>query len=159
MEMPTELDLYPGFSATLGNVTLRVPTIEETFALARVVQQGLFPDTRHAPIFGNWYDENDTTASARRFAGDVIADWGTISPEYQHLNFVILLNGQPVGRQSIAEEPSAHKGRQDVTTGSWIDPEYRWQGIGQKARWIILALAFQQLTSSPPLLKGIPKDS
>lgn len=154
-----DLDIYQDFTVSLGNVSLKVPTVQETFLLAGIVKKGLFPGMRHVPVFGNWYDDTDTTASARRFAGDVIADWGAISPRYQHLHFAIMVDGNPVGRQSIMLESYTYHRRKDATTGSWIAPDYRTQGVGQKARWMILALAFQQMTADQACTAFLPNNT
>jgi RimJ/RimL family protein N-acetyltransferase len=68
---------------------------------------------------------------------------GTVEPDAWRLYFVVMLDGRPVGEQTLSGMSFAALGT--VTTFSWLSVDERGRGIGHEMRAAILHLAFEGL--------------
>lgn len=68
---------------------------------------------------------------------------GTVRPDAWRLNFVVILDGRPVGQQDLTGNEFADFGTVEST--SWVSSDLRQRGIGTEMRSAILHLAFEGL--------------
>lgn len=68
---------------------------------------------------------------------------GTWTPTSWALGFVVRVDGDPVGVQSL--EATDFPTLRTVDSGSWLSPEVRGRGIGVDMRLAVLGLAFDHL--------------
>lgn len=68
---------------------------------------------------------------------------GTVEPDAWRLYFVVMLDGRPVGEQTLNGVDFSALGT--VTTFSWLSTDVRGRGIGREMRAAILHLAFDGL--------------
>jgi RimJ/RimL family protein N-acetyltransferase len=68
---------------------------------------------------------------------------GAFSPATWFLNFMVELDGRPIGAQSInAEDFAVHR---TVHTGSWLGRDHQGRGLGKEMRAAVLGFAFDGL--------------
>ncbi|MFT4081085.1 MAG: GNAT family protein [Nocardioides sp.] len=82
----------------------------------------------------------------RRVATWLRAIWrhrGNIAPDAWRLSFVVMVDGRPVGEQSLIGANFATL--RTVTTFSWLSADERGRGLGHEMRAAILHLAFDGL--------------
>lgn len=132
------------FTISCGPVTLRPPTIEDIFQLAKIVHKGLFENG--ASTLGEWYDPDDPVGNARKVLSYQFLCWapatGTGLPK---MPFTILTQSKPIGIQSYEDTTNNYLITKELGTGSWIDPQQRGKHYGTHARWALLHFAFEQL--------------
>lgn len=68
---------------------------------------------------------------------------GTVDPDSWRLNFVVVVDGEPVGMQSLIGVSFSAFGT--VTTFSWLSADQRGHGFGREMREAVLHLAFDGL--------------
>ena len=68
---------------------------------------------------------------------------GAVEPDAWRLYFVVMVDGRPVGEQSLTGVQFATLGT--VTTFSWLSSDLRGRGLGREMREAILHLAFEGL--------------
>ena len=68
---------------------------------------------------------------------------GTVGPDAWRLYFVVMVDGRPVGEQSLTGVQFSTLGT--VTTFSWLSTDLRGRGLGRQMREAILHLAFDGL--------------
>ncbi len=68
---------------------------------------------------------------------------GRVEPDAWRLNFVVMVDGRPVGEQTISGVSFSTLGT--VTTFSWLSVDLRGHGLGREMRAAILHLAFDGL--------------
>jgi RimJ/RimL family protein N-acetyltransferase len=68
---------------------------------------------------------------------------GTVEPDRWRLYFVVMVDGRPVGEQTLTGVNFSTLGT--VTTFSWLSIDERGRGIGREMRAAILQLAFEGL--------------
>lgn len=68
---------------------------------------------------------------------------GTVDPDAWRLHFVVMLDGLPVGEQTLSGVDFATLGT--VTTFSWLSTDVRGRGVGREMREAVLHLAFEGL--------------
>ncbi|EWT02466.1 acetyltransferase [Intrasporangium oryzae NRRL B-24470] len=68
---------------------------------------------------------------------------GKVGPDAWRLYFVVMVDGRPVGEQSLAGVSFSTLGT--VTTFSWLSTDLRGRGLGHEMREAILHLAFHGL--------------
>jgi RimJ/RimL family protein N-acetyltransferase len=81
-----------------------------------------------------------------RVAGWLRAIWrrrGTVEPGMWRLYFVVMVDGRPVGEQTLTGVDFAALGT--VTTFSWLSTDLRRRGLGHEMRAAVLHLAFAGL--------------
>lgn len=68
---------------------------------------------------------------------------GTVEPDIWRLYFVVMVDGQPVGEQTLTGVNFSTVGT--VTTFSWLSADERGRGLGHEMRAAVLHLAFDGL--------------
>jgi RimJ/RimL family protein N-acetyltransferase len=68
---------------------------------------------------------------------------GSVEPDLWRLYFVVMVDGRPVGEQTLTGVHFASLGT--VTTFSWLSTDLRARGLGREMREAILHLAFDGL--------------
>lgn len=68
---------------------------------------------------------------------------GRVEPDVWRLYFVVVVDGRPVGEQTLSGIDFATLGT--VTTFSWLSSDLRGRGLGREMRQAILHLAFEGL--------------
>lgn len=136
------LDVFQELRVECDGVALKVPAVSDAVAAAQLVAAGLYASSEAVTI-GDWYDPAQPLASARRSISYQIGCWTGPGP-LTELPFSVIVDGQVVGAQGLhANAPFAIT--REFFTGSWIGRGYRGAGIGTRARWCALHLAFQVL--------------
>lgn len=139
-----ELQEHERLKIVCGPVTLGIPTAEETFLLAKIVHEGLFPDGEST--LGDWYNIDDPVGNARKVVAYQFSAWNiTETPpgKFPKMPFAIRNSTQQtVGVQSIHTEAEPFRVSRELGTGSWIDPMQRNQKLGFHARCAMLHVGF-----------------
>jgi RimJ/RimL family protein N-acetyltransferase len=68
---------------------------------------------------------------------------GAVEPDFWRLYFVVMVDGRPVGEQTLTGVQFSALGT--VTTFSWLSSDLRGRGLGREMREAILHLAFDGL--------------
>jgi RimJ/RimL family protein N-acetyltransferase len=68
---------------------------------------------------------------------------GQVDPDFWRLFFVVMVDGRPVGEQTLTGASFSTLGT--VTTFSWLSADERGRGLGREMRAAILQLAFDGL--------------
>src|SRR6187401_1729163 len=130
-----------GLRLRTERLVLRMPTDDDVVELLEVAKAGIhLPD--EMPFGIAW-----TTLEGAAF------DWGfmqhywrtraAFTPEVWFLNFMVELDGRPIGAQSLgAEEFAIYR---TVHTGSWLGLEHQGRGLGKEMRAAVLGFAFEGL--------------
>ena len=134
--------VMPDLKIVCEGVTLKVPTVEQTVLLAKIVYDGLFP-TGDDTIF-EWYDPADPAANARSVLAHQFQQWNGAPALSMKMQFVVLVDGQVSGVQSLSPRKDFAVTR-EVSTGSWLAPQMRGKGLGTAARFAALAFGFDVL--------------
>lgn len=71
---------------------------------------------------------------------------GRVDPDGWRLYFVVMVEGRPVGEQTLSGVDFSTFGT--VTTFSWLSVDHRGRGIGREMREAVLHLAFEGLRAS-----------
>lgn len=136
------LDVFQDLRVECGGVALKVPAVNDVVAAAQLVAAGLYAPGEAVTI-GDWFDPADPHSSARRSISYQIGCWTGPGP-LTELPFSVIVDGQVVGAQGLhANVPFAIT--REFLTGSWIGRAHRGKGIGTRARWCALHLAFDVL--------------
>ena len=136
------LDLLQDLRVECEGVALKVPAVSDAVAAAQLLVAGLYA-AGEAVTIGDWYDPARPLASARRSISYQVSCWTGPTP-LTELPFSIIVDGRVVGAQGLhANAPFAIT--REFLTGSWIGRGYRGAGIGTRARWCALHLAFDVL--------------
>lgn len=89
--------------------------------------------------------EADPDVRVQKWMQGVWRGRGTVRPDLWRLQFVVMVDGEPVGMQDVIGDEFDSFGT--VETSSWIDAEVRGRGIATETRSAILHLAFEGLGS------------
>jgi RimJ/RimL family protein N-acetyltransferase len=87
--------------------------------------------------------ETDPEVRVARWLRAIWRRRGTVGPDAWRLYFVVMVDGRPVGEQTLSGVDFSTLGT--VTTFSWLSSDERGRGIGQEMRAAILHLAFDGL--------------
>lgn len=87
--------------------------------------------------------ETDPDLRVARWLRAIWRRRGTVEPDSWRLNFVVMVDGRPVGEQTLTGVQFATLGT--VTTSSWLSSDLRGRGLGREMRQAILHLAFAGL--------------
>ena len=87
--------------------------------------------------------ESDPDVRVHKWLQGVWRGRGTVSADRWRLNFVVMVDGEPVGQQDLTGDEFDTFGT--VETTSWVSTEARQRGIGTEIRSAILNLAFEGL--------------
>ena len=137
-------------SYPLLDVRVSTPTLELRGAsdelldqLADVVRSG----TTHADPAP--YDdpmsfyESDPDLRVAKWLRAIWRGRGKVEPDAWRLYFVVMVDGRPVGEQTLSGVNFSTLGT--VTTFSWLSTDHRGRGLGREMREAILHLAFDGL--------------
>ncbi|GAB3882474.1 hypothetical protein GCM10028802_28980 [Terrabacter terrigena] len=133
---------YPLLAVRVSTPTLelRGATDELLDQLAEVVREGRThaePPPYDDPM--SFY-EKDPDLRVAKWLRAVWRGRGRVEPEAWRLYFVVMVDGRPVGEQTLSGVDFATLGT--VTTFSWLSTDLRGRGLGREMREAILHLAF-----------------
>ena len=130
-----------GLRLRTEHLVLRLPTDDDVVELLQVAKAGIHPPDEMP--FGMAWTSVTGAAFDRSFLQHYWRARGALSPEAWFLNFMIELDGRPIGAQSIDAENFAVL--RTVHTGSWLGRDYQGRGIGKEMRAAVLGFAFDGL--------------
>ncbi len=87
--------------------------------------------------------EKDPDVRVAKWLRGVWRGRGHVEPDGWRLYFVVMVDGRPVGEQTVSGVDFATLGT--VTTFSWLSADLRGRGLGREMRAAILHLAFDGL--------------
>jgi RimJ/RimL family protein N-acetyltransferase len=87
--------------------------------------------------------ESDPDLRVARWLRAIWRRRGTVDPDFWRLNLVVMVDGRPVGEQTLTGNSFATLGT--VTTFSWLSSDHRGRGLGREMREAVLHLAFDGL--------------
>ncbi len=87
--------------------------------------------------------ETDPDLRVARWLRAIWRRRGTVDPDAWRLNFVVVVDGHPVGEQTLSGVSFSTLGT--VTTFSWLSSDQRGRGFGREMREAVLHLAFDGL--------------
>ena len=136
---------YPplGVRVSTPTLELRGATDELLDELAEVVRSGRThaePPPYDDPM--SFYEKDPDVRVAKWLRG-IWRGRGHVEPEGWRLYFVVMVDGRPVGEQTVSGVDFATLGT--VTTFSWLSADLRGRGLGREMREAILHLAFDGL--------------
>ena len=126
-------------------IDLRLATVAELRALARVARDGVHPPDE-MPFEVPWTDraaEPEFEDGFVAFHNAALSAW---RPEDWVLNLIAFVDGAPVGSQSLEAKRFAQT--HAVRTGSWLGQAYQGIGLGTEMRAAVLQFAFGTLGAS-----------
>jgi RimJ/RimL family protein N-acetyltransferase/ribosomal protein S18 acetylase RimI-like enzyme len=118
---------------------LRLPTVAELRALARVAQAGIH-DAERMPFAVAWTDSAGEAGFEDGFVEHQAAELRDWRPDAWVLNLVAFADGQPIGSQALRGRRFAEE--RTVDTGSWLGRPWQGRGLGTEMRAAVLQLAF-----------------
>ena len=136
-------DAWPLFGLRLRteHLVLRMPTDDDVVELLEVAKAGIHPPDEMP--FGMAWTSVEGAAFDRSFLQHYWRARAAFSPEAWFLNFMVELDGRPVGAQSIDAE--GFPILRTVHTGSWLGREHQGRGLGKEMRAAVLGFAFDGL--------------
>ena len=144
MDARTKLtNAWPLFGLRLRteHLILRMPTDDDVVELLQVAKAGIHPPDEMP--FGMAWTSVEGATFDRSFMQHYWRTRGAFSPEAWFLNFMVELDGRPIGAQSIdAEEFATFR---TVHTGSWLGQSHQGHGFGKEMRAAVLGFAFDGL--------------
>lgn len=130
-----------GLRLRTEHLVLRMPTDDDVVELLEVAKAGIHPPDEMP--FGEAWTSTEGPAFDRSFMQHYWRTRATFSPDAWFLNFMVELEGDPIGAQSIdAEGFEIHR---TVHTGSWLGRAYQGRGFGKEMRAAVLGFAFDGL--------------
>ena len=144
MDARTRLtDAWPLFGLRLRTEHLvpRMPTDDDVVELLQVAKAGIHPPDEMP--FGIAWTSVEGAAFDRSFMQHYWRTRGAFAPESWFLNFMVELDGRPIGAQSVdAEEFVTFR---TVHTGSWLGQAHQGRAFGKEMRAAVLGFAFDGL--------------
>lgn len=136
---------YPplGVRVSTPTLELRGATDELLDELAEVVRSGRThaePPPYDDPM--SFY-EKDPDVRVAKWLRAIWRGRGRVEPEAWRLYLVVMVDGRPVGEQTLSGVDFATFGT--VTTFSWLSSDLRGRGLGREMREAVLHLAFDGL--------------
>jgi len=130
-----------GLRLRTERLVLRMPTDDDVVELLEVAKAGIhLPDEMP---FGIAWTTLEGVAFDRGFMQHYWRTRAAFTPEVWFLNFMVELDGRPIGAQSLgAEEFAIYR---TVHTGSWLGLEHQGRGLGKEMRAAVLGFAFDGL--------------
>ncbi len=140
--MSTLAEIYPplGLTITMGDLELRLPTDDDLPGLVELTRGGIHPADQ-MPFQTPWTRQSGPAAEA-----GLVENAGrsrSATPQQWLLGFLVLQDGQPVGRQNL--KASDFLVTKQVSSGSWLGMAHQGRGIGTRMRAMTLCLAFDHL--------------
>ena len=130
-----------GLRLRTEHLVLRLPTDDDVVELLEVAKAGIHPPDEMP--FGMAWTSLKGPAFDRSFMQHYWRIRAALSAEAWFLNFMVELDGRPIGAQSVDAEDFATF--RTVHTGSWLGLEYQGRGIGKEMRAAVLGFAFDGL--------------
>ena len=130
-----------GLRLRTEHLVLRLPTDDDVVELLQVAKAGIHPPGEMP--FGMAWTSVTGAGFDRGFLQHYWRARAALTPDSWFLNFMIELDGRPIGAQSIDAENFAVL--RTVHTGSWLGREYQGRGIGKEMRAAVLVFAFDGL--------------
>jgi len=96
--------------------------------------------------------EPDPETRVQQWLRAVWRSRGTVRPDAWRLNFVVVVDGEPVGQQDLTGNEFDAFGTVEST--SWVSSDFRRRGIGSEMRSAILHLAFDGLGAAEAHSEG-----
>lgn len=87
--------------------------------------------------------ENDPDLRVARWLRAIWRRRGTVEPDFWRLYLIVMVDGRPIGEQTLSGVDFATLGT--VTTFSWLSTDERGRGYGHEMREAVLHLAFAGL--------------
>ena len=140
------LTIMPELRVAFEDVVVKIPTLEQGVALAKIAYDGLFPDDD--VTISEWYDLKNPSVNAFSVMEHLFRSWKTLGQTPLRLPLVVLVNDKVVGTQSFEDTTGAFTVTRELGTGSYLAPNMRGKNIGTKARYCALALGFNVLGAS-----------
>ena len=136
-------DVWPLFGLVLRTPRLElwVPSLEQLAALAELADEGVH-DPAAMPFLVPWTDL-PPGPRGRSVVQYQWRQWGALTPQQWTLELAVLVDGEPVGIQSIGGTEFAVT--RELHTGSWLGRRHHGRGIGTEMRAAVLQLAFDGL--------------
>jgi RimJ/RimL family protein N-acetyltransferase len=136
-------DVWPLFGLVLRTprLELRVPSLDQLAALARLADEGIH-DPAVMPFVSGWSDlpPGERGRSVLQWQWH---SWAGLTPQKWTVEFVVIAGGQVVGLQALGATDFAVT--REVHTGSWLGRRHHGRGIGTEMRAAVLHLAFAGL--------------
>jgi len=134
----------------LLGVRVSTPTLELRSATDELLDQ-LAEAVRAGKTYADPAPYDDPSSFYEPDADLRVANWlravwrrrGNVEPDAWRLNFVVMVDGRPVGEQTLIGVHFSTLGT--VTTFSWLSVDERGRGLGREMRAAILHLAFDGL--------------
>ena len=122
-------------------LVLQLPTDADLVGLLEVAQAGIH-DPDEMPFGIGWTDA-PSPAFERGFMQHYWGQRASWTPESWEMNLMVLLDGRPIGAQSIhAKRFAVYR---TVDTGSWLGRAWQGRGLGTEMREAVLGFAFDGL--------------
>lgn len=136
-------DIWPlfGIKITSPNLVMRIVRDEDLPGIAEAALAGIH-DPATMPFSVPWTDE-PREQMIKNMARHQWQLRTTVRPDHWTLNFVILLDGVPIGTQSIGAKLFSLT--KTVSSGSWLTANHQGKGYGKEMRAAILLFAFDYL--------------
>ena len=132
-----------GLRLRTEHLVLRMPTDDDVVELLEVAKAGIHPP--YEMPFGMAWTTVQGAAFDRSFMQHYWRTRGAFSPEAWFLNFMVVLDGRPIGAQHVEAEEFAIL--RTVHTGSWLGQTYQGRGLGKEMRAAVLGFAFDGLAA------------
>jgi len=141
----TAEQFWPPFGLALrhGDLELRVVRDEDVLPLAAIALTMLPPEQWHYLHRLYAFVTDDLATTTRNLLAYHWAKRAETSPTRWSLQFAVFSAGQVVGLQTLDATDFGYM--RHVSTGSYMDPGLRGQGLGTRARALVLELAFRHL--------------
>jgi RimJ/RimL family protein N-acetyltransferase len=138
-------DAWPLFGLRLRteHLVLRMPTDDDVVELLQVAKAGIHPPGEMP--FGVAWTTVEGAAFDRSFMQHYWGARSAFSPKAWFLNFMVELDGHPIGAQHVEAEEFAIL--RTVHTGSWLGLEFQGRGLGKEMRAAVLGFAFDGLAA------------
>ncbi|AIY03787.1 MULTISPECIES: GNAT family N-acetyltransferase [Arthrobacter] len=141
--MLTMHDVWPLFDLTITSprLVMRVVRDEDLPGIVAAALAGIH-DPARMPFSVPWTDA-DPVDLARGMARHQWELRAGVRPDHWTLNFTVLLDGVPIGTQSVGA--SGFSANQTVNSGSWLTQSQQGKGYGREMRATALLFAFDFL--------------
>ncbi|MDO5753265.1 GNAT family N-acetyltransferase [Arthrobacter sp.] len=141
--MLTLTDVWPLFNLTITSprLSMRIVRDDDLPGIVEAALAGIH-DPAVMPFSTPWTDAPplQLTRNMARHQWELRAG---VRPDQWTLNFVVLLDGVPIGTQSVATQKFSED--KTVNSGSWLTRSQQGKGYGREMRAAVLLFAFDHL--------------
>jgi RimJ/RimL family protein N-acetyltransferase len=135
---------FPNLRLVCGDVTLKVPTYEDSLILAQTCYDGLFSPDEPSTL-GLWYELDDPSARASAVLRHHKTSWALSPTLPLCLPFAVVVDDAVVGVQMMEDQNENFALEGELSTGSWLKPSLRGHGVGTSSRLAVASFAFEGL--------------